>query len=175
MGIAFWISSNGEIITVSTSHIHEINKHPVKFGLNSQYINHLYDLNGEKIGVEGVARKIILLHLFENGWIRIRKYGDQFWSVNVKSLENNRSKAYLCKWSQKMLRGCSLYQELDPYIPVKIDLKDKPMETYTISTIAYSDDFKTENYQNYDVVFKKAEEMEDLPLYDFVVEELTNS
>jgi len=172
MGIAFWLSPKGEIIAVGSSHIHEILRYPVKFGLNSTYIKQLHDFYRETMGTEGTARKLIMINLFDNGWIRLRKYGDKFWAVNVKAL-TNRSRTYLSKWAQQMLKGIAGFQELDPFVPVKIDQKNKEIVFFNISAIANSDDFRTTGYQRYEVSFRKTEELEDLPLYDFVVEELS--
>lgn len=164
---AFWISPTGEILYVQTTHINEVIKKPMKFGLNRKMIDDMYDFHKEKMGVEGVARRKILIALINKNWIRIRKYKDQNWSINVKTL-TDRTKTYLSKWAQQLLKGCNGFQEQDPYILVKIDQKNKARQIFNISTIAESNEFRTGDYQAYQIMFKRIDELEDLPLIEAI-------
>lgn len=159
--IAFWISPGGKIINVGVTHIHEIIRYPRKFGFDKEHIKKIYRENDEKIGTEGVARRKILLFLIDKGWIRIRKYGDKYWSINVKKI-SDKSKTYLRKWAGRMLEGISGFKENDPYIPVKIDQKDSKTKILSMLTIAKSDEFITKNFQKYEIVFTKTEELDDI-------------
>jgi hypothetical protein len=58
---------------------------PEKFGLTIEEIRAAYAMHGERIGVEGEARKELLLRIINHGWIRIRRYRD-YWSVTADCL-----------------------------------------------------------------------------------------
>ena len=68
----------------------------------------------EKIGQEGRAREQLLIAAFKQGWIRIRRYGDTFWSVIVGIL-TSKTKAYLNKWARAILKGTKDYKEEDRF------------------------------------------------------------
>lgn len=117
---AYFISPDGEVIEVRTSHIAEVIGNPGLFGVTSHEIREAYDRHGEKIGSEGSARQEILLRLIERGWIRIRRY-PRYWSITVGnwSVEVARS---LCRWASTMLgTGISGRREADPYMSVRIN------------------------------------------------------
>lgn len=162
MMAAYFISPNGEIIYAPVTHINTIIRHPKKFGLNSEFIEHIYDFYGEKIGQEGKAREQILISLLNKGWIRLRRYRN-FWSVNVVNF-SSKIKSYLQKWANMLLKGKLEFDENDPYIDIKIDPGGKIISSdiRKIAGIKEDKSFKLE--------FKNIEEMEDLPLYDFVNE-----
>lgn len=153
MSVAYWISPGGEVITVQTRHIADVIANPGKFGLTEKFVMNIYNLYNEKIGTEGKARDHVMFFLFDKGWIRIRKYKN-LWSVNMLNL-TNRSKTYLSKWAQAVLKGIDGFQEQDQYCQVKIDQKGNAMKYFDISVIAKSDEFITEDYQNYKIDFKK--------------------
>ncbi|MGO9118475.1 MAG: hypothetical protein ACLQPD_12825 [Desulfomonilaceae bacterium] len=71
---------------MQASHISTVIADPERFGLTSEEIRAIYDQHGEIIGVEGEARREILLQLISQGWIRIRRYPNRHWSVIVNTL-----------------------------------------------------------------------------------------
>jgi len=84
---AYWISPNGEIICVKETHISEVFDHPFIFGLSRSYLELIYDIHDEEYRTEGKAREEILLKLFEQGWIRARRYHRPYrWTLNVFSM-----------------------------------------------------------------------------------------
>ena len=68
-------------------------RYPEKFGLDRDAIDFIYDTYNERIGQEGKARYQIMMLLFNEGWVRLRRY-KQFWSINVKKLAG-RTKSYV--------------------------------------------------------------------------------
>lgn len=83
---AYWISPKNEVINVPTVHIDTVITNPETFGLTKEGIQKIYDSYGEPLGSEGKAREEIILDLVRKGWIRIRQYRNQGWSVNVGKL-----------------------------------------------------------------------------------------
>lgn len=143
MSVAYWISPKGEIIDVKIKHINTIISNPEKFGFTIEFIEYVYNYYNERIGQEGKAREQLMMSLFNQFWIRLRRY-KQFWSINVKKL-SGRQKSYIYQWSKKILKGIHGYKELDPYIPVKIDQKNKKIKTTDVKTISKSENFISEN------------------------------
>jgi len=161
---AYFISPKGEIIYCGVKHITTIIKNPEKFGFDKYFIEYVYNFYNEKIGQEGKAREQLILALLGEGWIRIRKYGDKFWSVNVDKL-TRVVKQYLQKWAKAMLKGKNGIKEYDTTIPVKIDQPKKKVVSSDMSSIADSDSFVTED-KDIKLQWKTIEELEDLPLYE---------
>jgi len=122
----------------------------------------MYNQFGERIGQEGRAREQIMLTLFKNGWVRIRKY-KTFWVINVKRLAG-RIKSYVTQWAKKVLKGLHCFEENDPYIQIKIDQDEEGMKTIDLKTMADSDKFIPEHV----LVEKKVNELTDLETYDMV-------
>lgn len=88
--VGFFISSEGMLFKVEGgNHISTVIRNLSKFGLTLRQIQHLYNLFGEKLGVEGLARKQILTHLIRQGWIRLRRYPNKHWSVNINGSTPN--------------------------------------------------------------------------------------
>lgn len=163
---AYFISPKGEIIYCGVKHITKILQDPKKFGMDQAMIEYLHDFYNERIGQEGKAREQILISLINQGWIRIRKYGDKFWTVNVNKI-TRKVKQYLSKWAKEMLKGRDGIKEYDPQIPVKIDSPNVRVQTSDISAVAASDSFILEGDEEYEVKWiKSLDEMEDLPLYE---------
>jgi len=169
--VAYFISPKGEVIYCPMKHINMITKYPEKFGLNKEFIEFIHKQYKEKIGQEGKARTQILISLFKEGWIRIRRYGDNFWSINLNKL-TNKTKSFLQKWAKVILKGTSDFKEYDKEMIVKIDQENKKIETSNISSIANSDKFITEEYN---IEFKTIDELTNLPLYDIVNETLNKN
>lgn len=159
---AYFISPKGEIINTPVKHIKSVLDNPEKFGLNREVIEYIYDTYGEKYGQEGKAREQILISLINQGWIRIRKYGDKFWTVNVHKI-TPKIKGYLNKWANAVLKGKYGFKERDKEIPVKIDQKDKKVTSSNISDIANSSGFVLEGKET-ELLFKDIKDLEDRPL-----------
>lgn len=168
--VAYFISPKGEIIYCPTKHINMIISNPEKFGFNKEFIEFIYNQYNERIGQEGKARTQLLIILFKEGWIRIRRYGDNFWSVNVKKL-TSKTKSYLKKWAIMMLKGIDGFKEYDKEMEVKIDQENKKIQTSNISSIA-DDKFITEN-SKYNIILKNIEDLDDLPL-NSIIDEIMN-
>ncbi len=85
---AYWVNNKSEIYSVDITHIDYIINNPEKFGMTKDYIQKIYDkYENEKIGQEGMAREDIMLNAMKNGWIRIRKYKNQ-WIIQSYTLNN---------------------------------------------------------------------------------------
>ncbi|MBN1499698.1 MAG: hypothetical protein JW982_06075 [Spirochaetes bacterium] len=86
---AYWISPDGNVITVGTSHIKAVLDSPEVFGFEKQYLYDVFKRHGEKPGLEGRARNEIILQLIKSGWIRMRFYDSRYsWSITVDSEDN---------------------------------------------------------------------------------------
>jgi len=102
-GNAYFIHPyKGQVIYVPHSHISLVISNPEKFHLNFDYIKTIYKKYGEKIGLEGRARREILLDLIDQGFIRIRKYKNH-WKVNVKDLYMDDAAVFLHRWAKAMI------------------------------------------------------------------------
>lgn len=118
--VAMWISPRGEILAKqNTNHIAMVIENPQKFGLTKEYVEEKYKEYGEPLGVEGKAREEIIRELVKNGWIRIRRYTNKFWSITINKL-TKKVKDYLFDWAQKTLTGIAGFKEADKYMPVNI-------------------------------------------------------
>ena len=71
-----------------------------------------------RIGIEGEARKEILLRIIEDGWIRIRRYRN-YWSVTAPS-QAPAVQEILQRWAKKMLSGVNGFKEGDQYMEVRV-------------------------------------------------------
>ena len=120
---AFFISPSGEIIYVGTTHIAQVISNPEKFGMSFEAIKKIYQQYGERIGLEGKARKRILINLIDQGWIRLRRYRE-YWKVNLNDL-NTTNRQYLKKWAKVIINGDQGFKESDKWIDVVIDQPDK--------------------------------------------------
>jgi hypothetical protein len=158
---AYWISPKNEIIDVPTNHIDVVIKNPETFGLTKEEIQKSYDAYGEQLGVEGKAREDIILDLIRKGWIRIRQYRNQGWSVNVAKM-TKKVKDNLFDWVSNLTsNGIFGYKERDMYMPVNILITlDDVMKKVTIKDILSSvlyeslESFNVDNKLNF-VVLKE--------------------
>ena len=123
---AYFISPNGKILYVGTNHIDGIIRMPKKFGLTRDYIKSVYKKYDERLGQEGKAREEIIIEIVNKGWVRIRRYGDAFWSINVKKW-NPKIKSYIEQWASSIVKGTKEFKELDVYMTVSITSSDKNM------------------------------------------------
>jgi len=118
--VAYWISRSGELVEVGTSHIDVVISNPTKFGYTGKKIRDIYDKYGEVLGVEGQAREEIIVDLIKHGWIRVRKYRNQGYSVNINKF-SKKIKDVLFDWASKLISsGIKGVKETDKYIPVNI-------------------------------------------------------
>ncbi len=101
---AFWISPRGQMLRLAqgSKHILEVIKCPEAFGFTIEEIEGLYKKHNEPIGIEGKARKEIILSLISKDWIRIRRYMRQdMFTVNINRM-TTKVKNYLYKWAKAM-------------------------------------------------------------------------
>jgi len=118
MSIAFFLSDMGDLIYVLDNHIATVIRDPERFGVTPAEIQTVYGKYGERIGVEGEARRKLLIEVIRGGWIRLRRYPNQHWSVTARSLAPT-VQALLRGWAEKMLSGTYGFREQDRYLPVK--------------------------------------------------------
>jgi hypothetical protein len=123
ISVAFFISSTGDLIHVPDSHIATVIRDPERFGLTPAEIETVYKKYGERVGVEGEARRELLLKVINHGWLRIRRYPNKYWSVTAASL-TPVVQDRLREWAEKMLSGVDGFKELDRYMPVRISSSD---------------------------------------------------
>lgn len=139
---AYWISPKNEVINVPTVHIDTVITNPETFGLTKEGIQKIYDSYGEPLGSEGKAREEIILDLVRKGWIRIRQYRNQGWSVNVGKL-SKKVKDNLFDWATKITSvGLFGSKERDLYSPVNIfvvldDIMKKVTMKEVLSSVLY--------------------------------------
>lgn len=118
--VAFFISSEGLLFRVEGgNHISTVIRNPSKFGLTTEQMERAYGFFGEKLGVEGTARKQILIRLIQQGWIRLRRYPNKYWSANILGLTLDVA-TILQDWAAKFLFGFEGFREPDPYMSVVI-------------------------------------------------------
>jgi len=119
ISVAFFLSPEGHLIHVPLNHISTVIGEPERFGLTSAEIETAYNKHGERIGIEGEARRELLLQVISQGWIRIRRYPNRHWSVTVESL-TPANQELLRDWAEKMIVGVNGFKEPDRYMPVKV-------------------------------------------------------
>ncbi len=117
--IMMWISPGGEILTDSGSHIEYVISNPAKFGLTREFIERVYFKHSEPLKVEGGAREEIIIELVTKGWIRLRRYPNQYWSINVFRLDDE-TRTRLHKWAAGILDGILGFKEMDKEMPVRL-------------------------------------------------------
>ena len=134
--VAFFISPRGKILFVKTNHIGTVIADPQRFGLAIEEIKSRYSDHGERLGTEGIARREILIQLVSKGWIRLRRYPNQYWSVTLKSFPQNTS-IRLRNWARIVLSGTYEIHEDDHYMPIRITQLDSTViENYNITDLA---------------------------------------
>lgn len=94
---AYWITPDGEVIKVKTTHIDEVIRNPELFGLNIEDIKALYKKYDEPLGLEGKAREEIMLNLILVGWIRIR-WKPKEYSYTVQMKQSPETETNLKNW-----------------------------------------------------------------------------
>lgn len=120
MAWAFWMSHDGTLYPVESSHIAMVIARPGMFGISLEYIEYIFNYFGEEMGTEGRARQCIILELVRKGWVRIRHYPRQgYWTVNVHSV-SDRIMQGLYNWALKMIGS-----GVSPRDMVKLDMPGK--------------------------------------------------
>lgn len=106
----YWVSPYGDILAVDTTHIDEVIKNPESFSLSLKEVKAVYNDMNEELGIEGEARREIIINLIAWGWIRIRHYTRQgMWSANINRL-NKKTMDMLQYWASQMIKnGASKY------------------------------------------------------------------
>ena len=83
----FWISPDGEVEEI-TEHLSTVRQDPERFGLS---LGELESLLFDNIGLpfEPSARVAVILRVVDNGWIRVRGYGNQYIAFTVDELSED--------------------------------------------------------------------------------------
>ena len=155
---AFFISPKGEIISTHQTHIQQVVTNPKKFGFTDEIIAHIYDFYNEPKGQEGKAREQILVSLLKQGWIRLRR-SKNFWTAQLQKLDM-KSKNYLSKWAGALLDGKLGFNELDPYVELKILDLDKLVSSSDLQQLKAM----SEGVEYSDVELCKIADLEDMPI-----------
>jgi hypothetical protein len=82
------------------------------------------------MGVEGKARREILLLLIDQGFIRIRRYKNH-WKVNIKDLHKDTTAQYLFRWAKSMIEASD-----EPLIEVFIEQSNGDVIKTDLKTLA---------------------------------------
>lgn len=151
-GQGYFISPKGDFINIDDTHINSIINYPEKFNLNRNYIDSVYKKYGETVGQEGEAREEIIKNIIEKGWIRVREYANQYWSLQLYRL-NKRKEELIFRLAvnikdKKLSRYGSLFDE------VKItDIYNDKLYAVTVNDIISGNFFSKhfESKQNYDI------------------------
>lgn len=104
MAGGYWLGSSGQCIPLfgDRRHIDEIISDPPLFGLTMESLSGIYVEEDEPLGIEGRARRRIILDCVKRGWIRIRRYPREGrWTVNVYEL-TVRNRHHLTRWAAAM-------------------------------------------------------------------------
>ncbi len=135
-GPAFFISPKGEIIPIETTHIRTVRQDPELFGLSRPWIESTHKKHTEKSGLEGNAREEILRKVLKNGWIRLRRHTNRYWSVQTGKI-TKRTMTFLGRWAREILEGTCGYTEMDPYLPIRVEgLDDGFSQGFTAEVLA---------------------------------------
>lgn len=161
--VAYWVSPSGKIYDVGTNHIDVVIKNPQTFGLTKDKIQAVYDKYGEELGREGKAREEIILDLVKKGWVRIRRYRNEGYSVNIGKM-TKKVKDILFSWADKMLNtGVNGVKERDKYMPVKIlgfqDHFSRNMTIQDVANDALYEGTETFDPANQIVIVEKADDL----------------
>jgi len=66
-----FLTPEGEFIKLNQTHIQTVIDNPEFFGLTQDYIINTYNKHNKNIGIEGDARREILIKLIKDGWTRV--------------------------------------------------------------------------------------------------------
>ena len=94
---ACWITPDGIVIPVKTTHISEVIRNPELFGLKIGKIRSLYEKYSEHLGLEGKAREEIMRDLILQRWIRIRWKPEEY-SFIVQMIQSEKTETNFKNW-----------------------------------------------------------------------------
>ena len=121
---------------LKTTHIRTVTKNPELFGLSRNYIESTYIKHGEKTAIEGKAREEILRRVLRNGWIRVRRHTNRYWSVQTSRVTDEK-KRFIHQWAREILTGICGCTESDAHMPVQIEgLENGFREEATVGELA---------------------------------------
>lgn len=126
----YWISPKGKFFLVELTHIDTVCNHPAVFGTGEEELMRVFDQYDEPYGIEGKARKKVILSLIRKGWIRCRRYGNRGWTVNVSRL-TPRTKMRVTNFFLQV------YQGLMGYDDVRLDHPDGVLRTTVPLILAF--------------------------------------
>jgi len=78
-----------------------------------------YKIHGETLYREGAARTEILLELVRNGWIRLRRYPNRYWSATLDTVSPCTMKR-MRGWAEEIISGVGGIREEDLFMPVRM-------------------------------------------------------
>lgn len=90
----YWISPEGEVITVNITHVQTVIDDPGRFGWDMEGIRVCYTKHRERLGLEGKARAEILVENTRRGWVRVRHHSRcdvwdfQIWDPSDEGIRN---------------------------------------------------------------------------------------
>ena len=117
---AFWLTPAGEARLVVTSHISSVIQDPASFGRTLDEITEAYENHSEPLGIEGKAREEIIKLLVSRGFIRVRRYPRNGYSITIACLDS-RTRSSLTSFATKLLGdGIFDMRETDRWADVTI-------------------------------------------------------
>ena len=136
-GPGFFISPRGEVIMVGTTHARTVMKDPEAFGLSRDSMGSRHMKHKRGGGFEGNPREEILRAALRNGWIRLRRHTNRYWSVQTGTV-TVRKKKFIRRWAREILTGICGFRENDPYIVVRMEgLEDGFVLESTVEELAF--------------------------------------
>ena len=81
----FWISPDGEVEEI-TEHLSTVRQDPERFGLSRGEYDSLVERNSPPFEA---ARLAIIIRVIDNGWIRVRGYGNYYIAFTVDELSED--------------------------------------------------------------------------------------
>lgn len=82
----FWISPDGEVEEI-TEHLSAVRDNPVRFGLSPGELESLMGYRGLPPALS--VRLAVIYRVIDNGWIRVRGYGNQYIAFTVDELSED--------------------------------------------------------------------------------------
>lgn len=112
----YWISPRGKYFLVELTHIDTVCNHPAVFGTGEEELMRVFDQYDEPYGIEGKARKKIILSIMRKGWCRCRRYGNRGWTLNVSRL-TPRTKKRVTRFFLQVYEDKTGYDDVRLYHP----------------------------------------------------------
>jgi hypothetical protein len=146
-GPGFFISPRGEVIMVGTTHARTVMKDPEAFGLSRDAMGFRHMKNRRGSGFEGNPRGEILRAALRNGWIRLRRHTNRYWSVQTGTVTEERI-GFVRRWAREILTGIRGCREDDPYMVVRMEgLEDGFVLESTVGELAFGTRIATSSTQ----------------------------